>query len=87
MVKEIKIGDKIYTFKDDLLGLDFAALLEDKDRDKLSKTVGLIARASQNPKLSPKDIMMLPYGEFIRLIKGFSDIYGIADEFDFLEKK
>lgn len=47
----------------------------------------MIARASQNPKLSPKDILMLPYGEFLQMIKGFADIYGVPNEFDFLEKK
>lgn len=89
MVKELKIAGKKYTFKDNLRGLDLIATFEDDSPEKkaLKAQVGLIARASESPKLSPKDVVMLPYGEFVLLIKGFSDLYGTPGEFDFLEKK
>lgn len=89
MVKEIKIGKKVYTFKENLTGLDVLATLKDNSPEKkaLKSTVGLIARASENPKLSQKDVVMLPYGEFITLIRKFSEIYGVPAEFDFLDEE
>lgn len=87
MVKEIKIAGKTYTFKENLVGLDVLATLKDNSPEKkaLKSTIGLIARASENPKLSSKDVVMLPYGEFVLMIKEFSDVYGVPAEFDFLD--
>lgn len=89
MVKEITIGGKTYTFKENLTGLDLLATFEEDSTEKkaLTATVGLIARASQSPKLSNKDVVMLPYAQFIKLIQEFSALYGAPGEFDFLEKK
>ncbi|HEC64745.1 hypothetical protein LCGC14_0371420 [marine sediment metagenome] len=89
MVKEIRIGDKVYTFKENMMGLDLLATFEEgcPEWKALKATGGLIARASVNPKLSNKDVFMMPYGEFIQMIRKFSDLYGAPGEFDFLEKE
>lgn len=89
MVKEIIIGGTTYTFKDTLLGLDLIATFEEGSNEKktLIAAAGLIARASQKPKLSQKDVVMLPYAEFVKMIKEFSALYGTPGEFDFLENK
>lgn len=87
-MKEVKIGEKIYKFQDQLRGVEILAAVEEgAQRTAMQTTVRLIARACQEPKMSYKEILMLPYAEFIELIKGFSKVYGVPGEFAFLEKK
>lgn len=89
MVKELKIAGKVYTFKDNIVGLDLLATMEENSAEwkSLKSAVGLIARASMSPKLSSKDVFMMPYGEFIKIVKGVQDLYGVPADFDFLEEK
>lgn len=88
MGKDVKIKGKTYTFREILRGLDLLASIEDEEKNNaLRATVSLISRGLENPKMSTKDILMLPYGEFVQLIQGFASVYGVPQEFDFLEKK
>ena len=88
MVKEIQIGDKTITLRDNLKGLDWLNSLPKKQQMGMNNQVRLIAMATQEPnKLSQKEIVMLPYGEFMKLLTGFNKIYGITGDFDFLEEK
>lgn len=67
-----------------MVGADLLAILDDDERDKANKVVRLIARASYNPKLSHKDILLMPYAEFVALIKGAGELYSVPEEFAFL---
>ena len=89
MVKELKIAGVTYTFKDNLLGLDLLATMEENSAEwkALKSAVGLISRASLNPKLSIRQVFMKPYGEFIKLVKGVQELYGVPADFDFLEEE
>ena len=89
MVKELKIAGKTYTFKDNLMGLDLLATLEENSAEwkALKSAVGLIARASMSPKLSIKKVFMLPYGEFTKMVKGVQELYGVPADFGFLEEE
>ena len=87
-VKEITIGGKIYKFQENLRGIEILASMEEgAQKEAMKTTVRLICKACQEPKLSYKEILMLPYLEFIELIKGFSKVYGVPGELGFLEPK
>jgi len=87
-MKEIKIGEKVYKFQEELRGLELIASIEDgPKKDALKTTITLISKTCQDPKMSYKDILLLPYNEFIQLVKGFADVYGVPQELDFLEDK
>ena len=89
MVKELKIAGKTYTFKENLMGLDLLDTMEENSAEwkALKSAVGLIARASIDPKLSVKNVFMLPYGEFIKIVKGVQELYGVPADFAFLEEE
>ena len=87
MVKEIKIGDQIFQFKDRITGLEFVNKLSARMKEGMMTTIRMIANASTNPKLSTKDILMQDYADFLKLVSGFAQIYGVPNEFDFLEQK
>lgn len=63
--------------------------MEDDSVEKkgLKTQIALIARTSIAPKLSQKAIVMMPYGEFIKFIKEWSELYGVPAELDFLEQE
>lgn len=87
-MREIKIGEKTYKFQENLRGLELVAAIEDgPKKEALKTTVTLISKTCQAPKMSYKDILLLPYSEFLQLVKGFADVYGVPQEFDFLEDK
>ncbi len=87
MVKEIKVGEKTYQFKDRITGLEFVNKMSAKMKEGMMATVRTMADAMIEPKLSAKDIFMLDLADFIQLISRFSDKYGIPTEYDFLEPK
>ena len=63
--------------------------MEDDSTEKkaLKAQVSLIARSSEHPKLSQKDIVMMPYGAFVKFIREWAELYGAPAELDFLEEK
>lgn len=88
MGKVIKIGDKEYTFKEELKTVDFLNGLDANKRMMFETQIGLMASASQEPnKLSKKNVLLMPYAEFLILLKKFNEIYGLSGEYDFLEAK
>lgn len=88
MTKQIKVGDREINFKDNLTGLDWLNSLPKKQQMAMNNQVRLIAMATQEPtKMSQKDITMLPYGTFMKLMAEFNKVYGLTGEFDFLEEK
>jgi len=87
MVKTITIGEQIYEFKDRITGLEAVNKMSAKTKEAMMSTVRLAAHASTNPKLTAKGILMLDYADFLQIIGGFAKIYGIPNEWDFLEKK
>jgi len=74
---------KIYKGKKDYRGLDYISVQEPKHKEFLKMQIrGCIAWLEGEDKMSYKDVLMLPYSEFMDLLSQFSKATGIdADSF------
>lgn len=80
MTEEEKKEEK-YTFKEKLIGLDLLASMEGDQKEALKTSVNLAARATDNPKLSNKDILMMDLKEFQNFMRAFQDKYDLKEGF------
>ena len=72
---------KEYSFKEKLLGLDLLASMEGEQKEALKTSVNLAARATDNPKLSNKDILMMELKDFQKFLKSFQEHYDLKEGF------
>lgn len=86
MVKEVKIGEKIYKFKDEYRVIDYLNQQKNPQiQEGIRMQVRMVEAQSSEPKLSNKDILMMPYGEFRQIYNEINKLYGVPSAFSFLE--
>jgi len=78
-VNDVKKERKTYKGKKNYRGLDYIAGQEPKHAAMLKMQVrGCVAWLEGEDKMSYKDVVMLPYADFIDLLKQFSESTGIS---------
>lgn len=70
-----------YSFKENIIGLDLLASMEGEAKEALKTSINLAARATENPKLSNKDVLMMPLKEFQLFLKEFQEHYNLKEDF------